>query len=111
MIKILKCSEVPREAIFERTLPTAKVEGIVADIIANVRENGDKALLAYTEKFDGVKLDALQVTSEEIEEALTLVSPEFLEILEKAAVNIRAFHEKQKRDGFEMKKEQGIILG
>ena len=78
---------------------------------ANVRKNGDKALFEYCEKFDKAKLTALQVTAEEIEEAFALVDPELIAIMEKAAVNIRAFHSRQARSGFEIQGEDGIVLG
>ena len=97
MIKILKCNEVSADEIFARTMPGANVEDIVADIIADVRENGDKAIFKYCEKFDGAKLSALTVTKEEIDEAVAEVEPEFLEILKQAARNITKFHDKQVR--------------
>ena len=84
MIKILKMGEVAAEEIFARTENTVNVEAIVAEIIANVRKNGDKALLEYCEKFDKAKLDSLLVTQEEIDEAVAAVAPRFLQILQKA---------------------------
>ena len=111
MIKILKYGQVQKDDIFARTEPTMNVEAIVSDIIAQVRAKGDAALYAYCEKFDGVKLSALQVTQEEIDEAFTLVEPKFIEVLTKAAENIRAFHACQKREGFTLKKENGIMVG
>ncbi len=111
MIKILKYGEVANKDIFARVTPTFNVEEIVADIIANVRENGDKALLEYTAKFDGAELNALAVTPEEIDEAVASVEPQFLEVLEKAAVNIRKFHEKQVRNSFIINDEDGIVVG
>ena len=59
MIKIYKWGEVPAEEIFARVSPTASVEGIVAEIIAEVIKNKDAALIAYAEKFDKVKLSAI----------------------------------------------------
>lgn len=111
MIKILKCNEVSADEIFARTMPGANVEDIVADIIADVRENGDKAIFKYCEKFDGAKLSALTVTKEEIDEAVAEVEPEFLEILKKAARNITKFHEKQVRNSFIINDEDGIVMG
>ena len=111
MIKILKYSEVSPSEIFDRTLPTQKVEGAVSEIIAEVIKNGDRALYAYAEKFDKVKLDSLTVTPEEIAEARASVSPEFLAVLEKAAANIRRFHEKQIRHGFVINEENGVVIG
>ena len=57
MIKIYKYGEVPNEEIFSRVNPTAKVEGVVAEIIAEVVKNKDAALKAYAQKFDQVTLD------------------------------------------------------
>lgn len=111
MIKILKYGDVPNSEIFARVSPTVNVEGIVADIIADVKQNGDAALLKYCEKFDKAKLSSLQVTPEEMEEALSAVEPEFLEILQKAAANIRRFHERQVRNSFMIHEENGVIIG
>jgi len=111
MIKILTYGEVANADIFARAVPAVDVEAVVRDIIADVRENGDKALLAYCEKFDHVKLTALQVTKEEIDEARATVEPRFLEVLEQAAANIRKFHEKQRRNSFIINDENGIVVG
>ena len=111
MIKIMKYGEVPASEIFARTEPKVDVEAVVAEIIADVKENGDKALIKYNEKFDKAKLDTLEVTRAEIEEALASVEPEFIEILEKAAANIRKFHERQKRNSFIINDEDGIVIG
>ena len=111
MIKILKFGEVETEKIFARTENTINVEGIVADIIANVRKNGDKALYEYCEKFDHAKLDSLLVTQEEIQEAVASVEPRFLEILRQAAANIRNFHQRQVRNSFIINDQNGIVIG
>lgn len=111
MIKILKVGDVAKEDIFARTEPTANVSDSVAEIIANVRANGDAALLDYTKKFDKAELTALQVSKEEMEEAFALVEPRFVEILEKAAANIRKFHSRQVRNSFIINDEDGIIIG
>lgn len=111
MIKIMKYGEVSPEEIFARTEPTSNVTDIVADIIADVRKNGDQALFAYCEKFDGAKLTSLQVSEAEIEEAVASVDKEFLAVIEKAATNIRKFHEKQVRTSFIINDEPGIVMG
>ena len=111
MIKILKFGEVETEKIFARTENTINVEGIVSDIIANVRKNGDKALYEYCEKFDHAKLDSLLVTQEEIQEAVASVEPRFLEILRQAAANIRNFHQRQVRNSFIINDQNGIVIG
>ena len=111
MIKIMKYGDVPNSVIFARTEPKMNVEGIVADVIATVREKGDEALFAYTEKFDGVKLESLSVSKEETDEALAKTEPGFLEILKEAAANIRKFHECQKRTSFIINDCEGIVMG
>ena len=85
MIRILKYGEVTNAEIFARTEATVNVEGVVSEIIRNVRANGDAALYQYCEKFDGAKLDSLAVSAEEIEEAVQSVEPKFLEVLRAAA--------------------------
>ena len=70
MISILKYSEVDNNAIFSRVQSTINVEQIVADIINNVRTNGDRAVFEYCEKFDKAKLSSLLVTEQEIEDAV-----------------------------------------
>ena len=111
MIKILKMGDVPKEEIFARENPTANVEGAVAKIIDEVKAGGDAALFACTERFDGVKLAALAVTREEIDEAYKTVEPAFLATLREAAENIRNFHEKQVRSGFIISEKEGIVTG
>ena len=111
MIKILKYGEVENKEIFARAVPAVNVEDTVREIIKNVRERGDAALLEYTERFDKASLSSLKVTKEEIDEAFSLVEPKFIEILEKAAVNIRRYHEKQKRSGFEIREDNGVVIG
>ncbi len=111
MIKILRYKEVDNKDIFSRVVPKVNVEEIVADIIYDVRKNGDKALLKYCEKFDKAKLDSLQVTEKEIKEAISEIEPEFLEILKKAKNNIEKFHERQVRNSFIINDEPGIVMG
>ena len=111
MIRIMKLKEVAKSEILARGTAARDVSGTVADIIADVRKNGDEALFRYNEKFDGAKLSVLAVTQEEIEAARNVVSAEFLAVLEQAAANIRKFHEKQKRNGFIINDERGIVTG
>ena len=111
MIKILKIGEVSMEEVFARVNPTVNVESIVTEIIDNVRKNGDKALFEYCEKFDKAVLSDLLVSQAEIDEAVNAVDPKFLEILEKAAENIRRFHEKQVRNSFILNDRPGIVMG
>ncbi len=111
MIKIYKYGEVSSEEIFARVVPTANVEGIVADILSDVKKNGDKALKNYAQKFDGVSLDCLEVTKAEMDEAYANADKAFVAILEEAAENIREFHSKQVREGFKIEKKQGVVIG
>jgi len=111
MISIYKYGEVSNDEIFARVEPAVNVEQIVSDIIADVRARGDEALYYYCEKLDRAKLTSLEVTPTEMEEALALVEPEFLEILREAAANIRAFHEKQVRNSFIINDKEGIVIG
>ena len=111
MIKIMKYGQVPNSEIFARVVPAVNVEGIVADIIADVRANGDKAVLNYNLKFDRANLDTLLVSQEEIDEAFETVEPKFLSVLEQAAENIRNFHSKQVRNSFVIADKPGIVLG
>ena len=83
----------------------------MTDIIENVKKNGDKALLEYCEKFDKAKLDSLEVTEAEIEEAFNLVEPRFIEILKEAAKNITAFHKNQVRNSFIVNESAGVVTG
>ena len=110
MIKILEYGAVKREEIFERAVKRADVAKTVAEIIEDVRINGDKALFYYTEKFDKARLTELQVSKEEINEAINSTDKALLSVMREAAENIRAFHTKQRREGFKIEKD-GAITG
>lgn len=111
MIKIYRYDEVAAKEIFARENIASRVEGTVSEIIATVARDGDRALIAYTEKFDGARLTALEVSPQEIDEAFGAVEPKFLDILREAADNIRAFHEKQLRSSFVINDRDGVIIG
>ncbi len=111
MIKIYNSSEISIDEILERSEQTIDVEGIVTDIIKNVRANGDKALVEYSKKFDGAVDDILDVTPEEIEEAFNQVDDELIEILKQAKENITAFHSRQVRNSFVLNDKDGVIMG
>ena len=85
----------------------------VNDIIDNVRTNGDAAIFDYTKRFDGAEINAsnIRVTKEEIEEANTLVDPELIDVIRKALVNIREYHEKQRQYSWFDSKPNGTMLG
>ncbi|MBO5093418.1 MAG: histidinol dehydrogenase [Lachnospiraceae bacterium] len=90
-----------------------KYEGIVAEIISKIREEGDAALFSYTKEFDRFDVDAdnIKVTKEEIREAYDMMEPEFVEVMKRAAANIRAYHERQVRNSWIDVREDGSILG
>ena len=111
MINIMSYGAVPNDEIFSRVVPQVNVQDIVADILRRVKEEGDAALRDYTKRFDGADLDSLQVTADEIAEAVASVDPKFLDILKRAAANIRNFHEKQVRNSFIINDEAGIVMG
>lgn len=107
----MKYGEVANKDIFARGAACVNVEKIVADIIENVRANGDSALFEYCEKFDKAKLTRLEVSDAEIEEAFCTVDKKFIEILKSAAENIRAFHSRQVRNSFIISENDGIVIG
>ena len=111
MIKIYGYGQVSDSEIFARDNIDANVEGVVAQILAEVIRRGDAALFDYAAQFDKVRLSALEVSREEIEEAFASVEPEFLDILREAAGNIRAFHEKQVRSSFLLNSTGGVVIG
>ena len=111
MMKIYDLNEVPEEEIFLRREEVADVSAPVAEILRDVKERGDQALLDYARKFDRAELSALEVTPQELEEGAAQVDAELTGILQEAADHIRAFHAKQKREGFVMTQRDGVVLG
>ena len=88
-------------------------ERAVRGILEDVRARGDEAVLAYTERFDGVRLTSgeLQVTDADIKEAYAKVDPDLPDVIRKALVHIRNYHEKQKRNSWITTTEEGVMLG
>ncbi|MGN0556873.1 MAG: histidinol dehydrogenase [Acutalibacteraceae bacterium] len=111
MIKTVYANSITADRVIPRYKNNSDVADIVADIIKDVRENGDRALIAYAEKFDGASLTSLEVTNEEFDEAMAQVEPEFIDILTEARDNIFAFHSRQRRDNFMVNDKQGVVLG
>ena len=113
MMKIYRDSAAfsPEAALCRGAIADPAAEAAVAEILKDVREQGDEAVLRYCEKFDGVRPEPLEVKRSEVEAALLAVEPRFLETLRQAAENIRAFHSRQLREGFEMKGQEGVVLG
>ena len=90
-----------------------KFEAAVADILANVKEKGDEALFSYTKEVDKVEVtpETIRVTEAEIEEAYKAVDASLLEVIRKALVNIRSYHEKQRQNSWFTSTENGTMLG
>ena len=90
-----------------------KYEAVVADILANVREKGDEALFSYTREFDKTEVTAetIRVTDEEVREAYGQVDEKLIEVIRKALVNIREYHEKQRQNSWFTSTPQGTMLG
>ena len=112
MIKIIDIEKAEKSDILTRDIKLESgVESIVAGIIANVKENGDKALKEYAAKFDGAVIENLRVTQEEIDTAFANEDPALIETIELAKKNIWNFHEKQLRKGFEINNGDGTVSG
>ena len=111
MIRIFQMGEVEEDKIFARTKDTTDVSAPVREIIGNVIARGDAALIEYCEKFDGAAPSPLEVTADMIDAACEEVGEDFMELLENASKNIRAYHKRQIRTGYEMKQIGGIVLG
>lgn len=113
MIKIIEGLTCPIDEIMGRyeTATEDAVCDAVGEIIKNVRKYGDKAVLDYTEKFDGARPDTLEVSKEEMDAAFVRTDDEMISILTEAAKNISAFHQKQVRQNFVINENEGIVLG
>lgn len=111
MISIITKAEWQTQSKDKNEQDQKKVVNATLDIIQNVRTKGDSALLEYTKKFDKAELESLKVTQQEIDDSYAQVSDELKEVLQQAAQNIRAFHEKQVRQGFIMTERSGVVMG
>ena len=111
MIRIMKRGEVSESELFARKVNGADVAGAVADIIADVRRNGDAALRKYNEKFDRCCCESLEVSEEEFAAAMAAVPAEYLRVLERSARNIREYHLRQVRHDYIVTAEDGSVLG
>jgi histidinol dehydrogenase len=87
------------------------VDDVVSKILQDVVDRGDEALFEHTEKFDGVKLNSIEITEKEMDEALEAVDDNLLEVIQRASENIRIYHEKQRENSWFITKENGIVLG
>ena len=111
MIRIMKRGEVSESELFARKVNGADVAGTVAEIIADVRRNGDAALKKYNEKFDKCTCESLEVSEEEFAAAMAAVPAEYLRVLERSAGNIREYHLRQVRHDYIVTAEDGSVLG
>ncbi len=117
-MRIVKLTEETRNDLLSTLLKRSpnqytEYEDKVSEIVENVRSRKDEALFEYTEKFDHISLtpETVRVTEEEIEEAYREVDPKLTEVIRKALKNIRAYHEKQRRNSWFDSQENGILLG
>lgn len=117
-MRIVNLTKEATENILENLLKRSPnnygdFEGSVAEIVANVRKNKDEAIFEYSKKFDGADINAdnILVTEEEIKEAYEKVDEPLLNVMRKALVNIRSYHEKQKQNSWIATEDNGAILG
>ncbi len=117
-MKIVRLTAQSRKNLLQDLLKRSpnnygQYEDTVAKIVADVRQNGDRALFSYTKQFDRCEIgpDTLCVTQAEIEEAYAKVDGHLIDVMKRSAANIRAFHEKQVRNSWFSPKEDGTILG
>ena len=111
MIRIYRYGEIPNSELFARKDIVADVAEPVRAIVQDVAQNGDAALRAYEKKFDRADLANLEVSPEEWDAAMAAMEPEFLQILQEAAANIRRYHEKQVRASYVVNEQPGVLLG
>lgn len=110
MLDIIKYNGQTAEELFgKREELTSNVENIVKDVIADIKANGDKALKAYSAKFDGYTGESLEVTEDEYEEAFKALPETFIQTLKSSIKNITEFHKKQVKSGFELDLGDRII--
>lgn len=117
-MKTIKLTEDTRRDILDKLLKRSpnnysEYENVVADIVSDVRTNGDQAVFEYTRKFDKWEIHAgnIRVTDAEIDEAVSAIEEQFVEVMKKSAANIEAFHRKQLRNSWIDTKRDGSILG
>ncbi|MDY3250867.1 MAG: histidinol dehydrogenase, partial [Candidatus Choladocola sp.] len=117
-MKVVKLTAETKKNILEHLLKRSpdSYEGFeekVNEIVSNVKQKGDEALFAYTKQFDGVQItkETIRVTEAEIAEAYENVDPTLLDVIRKSLVNIRSYHEKQKKYSWFDSTADGTILG
>ncbi|MDD5936711.1 MAG: histidinol dehydrogenase [Clostridiales bacterium] len=117
-MRIVELNQETKQNILENLLKRSpnqyrQYEDTVNAILSDVRNRKDEAIFEYTKKFDKAEINAsnIKVTKEEIEEAYQLLDPKVLEVIRKAIVNIKAYHEKQRQYSWFDSEPSGIILG
>ena len=110
VIRILEYRGIEQAELTKPRGSHADVSASVREILEAVRTEGDEALLRFTERFDHVRLDSLQVTQEEWDEGLEKVDEAFMDILRQAAENIRRYHEQQRRQNYMITGEDGVVM-
>ena len=111
VIRILEYRGIEQAELTKPRGSHADVSASVREILEAVRTEGDEALLRFTERFDHVRLDSLQVTEKEWDEGLEKVDEAFMDILRQAAENIRRYHEQQRRQNYMITGEDGVVMG
>ena len=111
MIKVMEYGVVSEDRIFSRSTSSRDVSDVVSAILADVRQRKDEALREYTLKFDGAEIDSIEVPREDIENAAKTMDKAFMDVLRKAADNIRNYHSRQKRESFVVSEKDGVVLG
>ncbi|WP_288480441.1 histidinol dehydrogenase [uncultured Clostridium sp.] len=116
MIEKIKFSKENKENLFKLLSDRSSKEDLdklktVKNILKDIKNNGDKALLEYTNKFDSKEIKDIKVSKEEIEKAYLKVEKEFIENIKEAKKNIEEYHKMQKQQGYTLNKENGVFMG
>lgn len=112
-VNLMKITRVTEDVSLKRTIDqgTGAQREAVLNILRDVKDKGDQALFSYTEKFDGVLLEALKVSDAERKNAYEAIDDETIQIINEAAANIRDYHERMITQSWMVTKEDGTILG
>jgi histidinol dehydrogenase len=116
VIEKIKFSKENKENLFKLLSDRSSKEDLdklktVKNILKDIKNNGDKALLEYTNKFDSKEIKDIRVSKEEIEKAYLKVEKEFIENIKEAKKNIEEYHKMQKQQGYTLNKENGVFMG
>lgn len=110
-MQVISGKQFMKPSNITQTDTNEQLDKTVLDIITQVRKEGDQALFQYTEQFDGIQLNQLRVTNEEIQEAVALASPTFKDAIQKAKQNITQFHEAQQEKSWYIRRGTDVLLG